>query len=195
MSVVNVETAAIVEPLEDVKTTSTHVEKKRIKPKTKPKTKKKPAKKVTKVVKKSAGKKKKKNKRKSKVPIKLPKGRNGDKDTVPRAKRPHRFKPGTVALRQIRKAQKTVNLQLPKLPFERLCREILQDTQEGRANPVNRVGGDAIAAAQEAAEAYIVEFFDKVNTVAVTANRQTILKRDIDVVLNVQMPGLNTSRK
>jgi histone H3 len=39
-------------------------------------------------------------------------------------KRPHRFRPGTVALREIRRYQKTTELLLRKLPFQRLVREI-----------------------------------------------------------------------
>jgi histone H3 len=42
-------------------------------------------------------------------------------------KKPHRFKPGTVALREIRKYQKSTDLLIRKLPFQRLVREIAQD--------------------------------------------------------------------
>ena len=42
-------------------------------------------------------------------------------------KKPHRFRPGTVALREIRRYQKTSELLIRKLPFQRLVREISQD--------------------------------------------------------------------
>ena len=42
-------------------------------------------------------------------------------------KKPHRYRPGTVALREIRKYQKTTNLLIRKLPFQRLVREVAQD--------------------------------------------------------------------
>lgn len=42
-------------------------------------------------------------------------------------KKPHRFRPGTVALREIRKYQKSTDLLIRKLPFQRLVREIAQD--------------------------------------------------------------------
>jgi len=42
-------------------------------------------------------------------------------------KKPHRFRPGTVALREIRKFQKTTELLIRKLPFQRLIREIAQE--------------------------------------------------------------------
>ena len=41
-------------------------------------------------------------------------------------KRVHRFKPGTIALREIRKYQKSTDLLLRKLPFQRIVREITQ---------------------------------------------------------------------
>lgn len=37
-------------------------------------------------------------------------------------KKPHRFRPGTVALREIRKYQKSTDLLIRKLPFQRLVR-------------------------------------------------------------------------
>merc|ERR1712090_53518 len=42
-------------------------------------------------------------------------------------KKPHRYKPGTVALREIRRFQKSTELLIKKLPFQRLVREIAQD--------------------------------------------------------------------
>ncbi len=42
-------------------------------------------------------------------------------------KKPHRYRPGTVALREIRKYQKSTELLIRKLPFQRLVREIAQD--------------------------------------------------------------------
>jgi histone H3 len=45
-------------------------------------------------------------------------------------KKPHRYRPGTVALREIRKYQKSVDLLICKLPFSRLVREI-SDTCKG----------------------------------------------------------------
>jgi histone H3 len=58
-------------------------------------------------------------------------------------KKPHRFKPGTVALREIRKYQKSTELLIRKLPFQRLVREIAQDFKTDL-----RFQGSAIAALQ-----------------------------------------------
>jgi histone H3 len=46
-------------------------------------------------------------------------------------KKPHRYRPGTVALREIRKYQKSTELLIRKLPFQRLVREIAQDFKTG----------------------------------------------------------------
>merc|ERR1711907_673704 len=42
-------------------------------------------------------------------------------------KKPHRFRPGTVALREIRRYQKSTEMLIRKLPFQRLVREVAQD--------------------------------------------------------------------
>ena len=39
-------------------------------------------------------------------------------------RKPRRFRPGTVALREIRKYQKSTELLIRKIPFQRLVREV-----------------------------------------------------------------------
>ncbi|KAF2303263.1 hypothetical protein GH714_016146 [Hevea brasiliensis] len=73
-------------------------------------------------------------------------------------KKPHRFRPGTVALREIRKYQKSTELLIRKLPFQRLVREIAQDFKTDL-----RFQSSAVAALQEAAEAYLVGLFEDTN--------------------------------
>lgn len=51
-------------------------------------------------------------------------------------KKPHRYKPGTVALREIRRYQKSTELLIRKLPFQRLVREIAQDFKSGMYSPL-----------------------------------------------------------
>jgi len=70
-------------------------------------------------------------------------------------KKPHRYRPGTVALREIRRYQKSTDLLLRKLPFSRLVREIAQDYKNDL-----RFQSTAIQALQEAAEAYLVGLFE-----------------------------------
>lgn len=73
-------------------------------------------------------------------------------------KKPHRYRPGTVALREIRKYQKSTELLIRKLPFQRLVREIAQDYKTDL-----RFQSSAVLALQEAAEAYLVGLFEDTN--------------------------------
>lgn len=50
-------------------------------------------------------------------------------------KKPHRYRPGTVALREIRRYQKSTDLLIRKLPFQRLAREVLQDLKKPGSYP------------------------------------------------------------
>ena len=81
-------------------------------------------------------------------------------------KKPHRYRPGTVALREIRKYQKTTELLIRKLPFQRLVRELAQDLKNEL-----RFQSSALLALQEATEAYIVGLFEDTNLCAIHAKR------------------------
>jgi histone H3 len=91
-------------------------------------------------------------------------------------KKPHRYRPGTVALREIRKYQKSTELLIRKLPFQRLVREIAQDFKTDL-----RFQSSAILALQEASEAYLVGLFEDTNLCAIHAKRVTIMPKDIQV--------------
>ncbi|KAG5639277.1 hypothetical protein H0H81_004938 [Sphagnurus paluster] len=87
-------------------------------------------------------------------------GRSGDGAAQ---KKPHRFRPGTVALREIRKYQKSTDLLIRRLPFSRVVREIALDmlTDENDYNSSGlRWQSSAILALQEATEAYLVHLFE-----------------------------------
>merc|ERR1712064_39917 len=73
-------------------------------------------------------------------------------------KKPHRYRPGTVALREIRRYQKSTELLLRKLPFQRLVREIAQDFKTDL-----RFQSSAVMALQEASEAYLVGLMEDTN--------------------------------
>ena len=49
-------------------------------------------------------------------------------------KKPHRYRPGTVALREIRKYQKSTNTLIPKLAFQRLVKEVTQNNHKENCN-------------------------------------------------------------
>ncbi|KAF5383750.1 hypothetical protein D9615_003750 [Tricholomella constricta] len=91
-------------------------------------------------------------------------------------KRAHRFRPGVVALREIRRYQKSTELLIRKLPFQRLVREIAQYSRMDL-----RFQSSAVLALQEATEAYIVGLFEDVNLAAIHAKRVTIMVRDIQL--------------
>ena len=91
-------------------------------------------------------------------------------------KKPHRFRPGTVALRQIRKYQKSTDLLIRKLPFQRLVKEIVH---KAFPNLDLRFQSTALLTLQEAAESFLVNMFNDVNLIAIHGNRVTIYPKDI----------------
>jgi histone H3/H4 len=92
-------------------------------------------------------------------------------------KKPHRYRPGTVALREIRKYQKSTELLIPRSPFQRLVREIVQEYIKD-----TRFTRQSLTAMQEAAEKYLVDVFEWCNLAAIHAKRSTIQPRDIAFV-------------
>ena len=95
--------------------------------------------------------------------------------------KPHRYRPGTVALREIRRYQKSTELLIRKLPFQRLVREIAQDFKTNL-----RFQGAAIMALQEASEAYLVGLFEDTNLCAIHAKRVTIMPKDIQLARRIR---------
>ena len=91
-------------------------------------------------------------------------------------KKPHRYRPGTVALCEIRRFQKTTELLIRKAPFQRLVREI---TQTMFKNKDLRFQSLAVLALHEASEAYMVGMFEDTNLAALHAKRVTIMPRDM----------------
>jgi len=91
-------------------------------------------------------------------------------------KKPHRYRPGTVALREIRRYQKSTDLLIRKLPFQRLVRELTQDVRGDL-----RFQSTSLLAAHEASEAYIVGLFEDTNLCAIHAKRVTIMPKDIQL--------------
>jgi len=96
-------------------------------------------------------------------------------------KKPHRYGPGTASLREIRRYQKSTDLLIRKLPFQRLVREIAQDFKTDL-----RFQGSAVLALQEAAEAYLVGLFEDTNLCAIHAKRVTIMPKDIQLARRIR---------
>nr|XP_015636979.1 histone H3.3 [Oryza sativa Japonica Group] len=128
-------------------------------------------------------------------------------------KKPHRYRPGTVALREIRKYQKSTELLIRKLPFQRLVRENCQEFKGEIytfccANVLVlshtcskliafchtvlfvqtdlRFQSHAVLALQEAAEAYLVGLFEDTNLCAIHAKRVTIMPKDIQLARRIR---------
>jgi len=103
-----------------------------------------------------------------------------------------RYRPGTVALREIRKYQKSTELLLRKLPFARIVREIAMDMTTDMNNYADGAGlrwqSSALLALQEATEAYLVHLFEDANLCAIHAKRVTIMQRDIQLARRIRGP-------
>lgn len=92
-------------------------------------------------------------------------------------------KPGVAAIREIKKYQKSTDLLLRKLPFQRLVREVM--SADERASEY-RFQSQALFALQEAAEAYIVGLFEDTNLCAIHAKRVTIMKKDMQLAVRIR---------
>ena len=93
---------------------------------------------------------------------------------------PHRYCPGTVVLREIRRYQKSTELLMHKLPFQHLVREILQGYGVGY-----RVTPAMMLALQEAAEAYLVQLLEDSNLCAIHAKCITMQPKDIQLARRI----------
>ena len=108
-------------------------------------------------------------------------------------RKPRRWKPGTVTLREIRKTQKSTELLVPRAPMNRFIRQLLQEVQPSE-DPIGRFKAEAVEALQQAAESYLIDMFANVNKIAISQKRQTVLKRDLELLQRVQMQGLVPKR-
>ena len=97
-------------------------------------------------------------------------------------KKPHRYRPGTVALREIHKYQKSTDHLICKAPFQRLVREIYGDVASvSHVSSDYKWQGSSILALQEASEAYHVGLFEDTNLCALHSKRKTTMPKDIQL--------------
>ena len=102
-------------------------------------------------------------------------------------KKPHRYHPGTVALREIRRYQFGTELLIRKAPFSRLVHEITKDIQTGlNNNKVERWTSEALGALQEASEAYITSLFKDSNLAAIASKHVTVMPKDMQLVRRIR---------
>ncbi|KAK3676365.1 centromeric DNA-binding histone H3-like protein cse4 [Recurvomyces mirabilis] len=111
--------------------------------------------------------------------------RSGASTAVSPGRKKPRYKPGTVALREIRKYQRSTELLMAKLPFSRLVREISLNMAPV-SSEVTRWQSQAIQALQEAAEAFLIHLFEDTNLCAIHAKRVTIMQKDIQLARRIR---------
>ena len=97
-------------------------------------------------------------------------------------KKPRRYRPGTVALREIVRYQKSTELLIRKISFQRLLREISQEVcRDLNKDPVRYHQSTAILALQEAAEDFLVRMFSQVNDIAICGKLVTIQQKHVQL--------------
>ncbi|KAG2445020.1 hypothetical protein HYH02_008888 [Chlamydomonas schloesseri] len=120
----------------------------------------------------------------------LPVARKKPAPLTPARKNPHptqvakpkrRVRRGTVALREIRKYQKSAELLIRRAPFQRLVREIANKGAPGGQTDF-RWRADALEALQEAAEAHLIRVLEDSNVCAIHDKRVTIMPKDMHLV-------------
>ncbi len=97
-------------------------------------------------------------------------------------RKPHRWRPGTVALREIQKFQENTDLLIRKAPFQRLVNKIA--LKFGKSDL--RMQSTAILALQEAVEYFMVEVFSDTNLCTMHAKRVTIMKKDMVLACRIR---------
>ena len=114
--------------------------------------------------------------------------KGGQKAPKGGVKKRYRYRPGTVALKQIRQYQKSTELLIRKLPFQRLVREIASDSEVIKSPLCGKVRfqSAAIMALQEATEAYLIGLFEDSNLCAIHARRVTIMPKDIQLARRIR---------
>jgi len=95
---------------------------------------------------------------------------------APPTRKKRKFKPGTLALREIRSFERTTHLLLPRAPFQRLCREIADEVKQEV-----RWSAGGLEALHHAAEAFLVGRFMKSNLLAIHRKSITITPKDLQM--------------
>ena len=97
-------------------------------------------------------------------------------------KKPHHYKPGTMALQEIQKYQRSTELLCRRLSVARLIREITQDFKVGL-----HFQAFALLAIQEAMETWLVHLMEDMNLCAIHAKRVTIGLKDLSLVCRIRV--------
>jgi len=103
------------------------------------------------------------------------------REMKPGNKKPRRFRPGTKALRDIRRYQRSTEMLIRKAPFQRLVKQCSHEL-----SVKYRWQGTALLAMQEAAEAFLVSVFEDANLCALHAKRVTLFPADIQLARRIR---------
>ena len=98
-----------------------------------------------------------------------------------KVRKKRRYRPGTVALRQIQRYQKSTELLIRKLPFQRLVREVSEFVSKEKGVESFRYQSTAILALQEASEDFLVRMFSQCNDIYIHDKRVTVQPKDIQL--------------
>ena len=107
----------------------------------------------------------------------------GGKELRTDTPKPKRYRPGTVALQEIRRYQQSTELLIRRAPFDHLVRELVQDLWHGGLEL--KISPTAITALQEVAEAYLVLLFEDTNLCTIYAKYVTIISKDIQLAQKI----------
>ncbi|KAF1592197.1 UNVERIFIED_CONTAM: histone H3, partial [Eudyptes robustus] len=96
--------------------------------------------------------------------------------------RKRKYRPGTRALMEIRKLQKTCHLLIRRAPFLRVVKDIVRNCSKGIDY---KIQSEAVNALQEASEAFLVTLFEAANMCAIHGKRVTVMPQDLLLVKNL----------
>lgn len=102
-------------------------------------------------------------------------------DSEAATKQPTRFRPGSVALKEIRKYQKSTECLIRKLPFTRFVRDIASKFKADA-----RFGSTAMSCLQEASENFLTTLFEEAYRCAIHAKRVTLFPKDVNLVMKIK---------
>ena len=116
--------------------------------------------------------------------VKKPKRKKKKISVEHKGKKTHRFRPGTVALRDIKKIQKTSNcLLMPKHPFEKYTRSIITEYK----SPI-KISKGVFIILQYYIEQKIVSILRDSNLAAIHCNRVKLMPNDIEFIISLKSP-------
>lgn len=99
-------------------------------------------------------------------------------------KKKHRYRPGTVALREIRKFQRSTEILTKKAPFRRVLDQICME--EGGLTEQFRLQSDIIPLLQEAAQSHLIQVMEDANLCTIHAKRITVKPIDVQLARRVR---------